>query len=323
MDHGGFTKYDLRGPGAEAYLSRVLCGGIPKVGRVRLSYMLTPKGRIWSEATVARLAEDRFLLCGPTLADLRDFDWLSARLPTEGVMLARGYAHDAALMVMGPKSREVLQPLTDADLSAAAAPWLSVAEITLAGVPVTAMRVSYVGELGWELHLASEHLETVYEAIMPRVKSVGGCQFGSYALNAMRIEKGYHGWGSDFGIEYTLFDAGMGRFANLNKGDFIGRDAVVAQAETVADWTWIGLDLTENCPEPMASDPILRDGACIGYVTSASHGYRTGKHVVLGYVQTGTLAQGDRCEVRILGRDRAAIRHDPHVYDPDNLRLKS
>jgi dimethylglycine dehydrogenase len=323
MDHGGFTKYDLRGPGAEAYLSRVLCGGIPKVGRVRLSYMLTPKGRIWSEATVARLAEDRFLLCGPTLADLRDFDWLSARLPTEGVMLARGYAHDAALMVMGPKSREVLQPLTDADLSAAAAPWLSVAEITLAGVPVTAMRVSYVGELGWELHLASEHLETVYEAIMPRVKSVGGCQFGSYALNAMRIEKGYHGWGSDFGTEYTLFDAGMGRFANLNKGDFIGRDAVVAQAETAADWTWIGLELTENCPEPMASDPILRDGACIGYVTSASHGYRTGKHVVLGYVQTGTLAQGDRCEVRILGRDRAAIRHDPHVYDPDNLRLKS
>ena len=220
MDHGGFTKYDLRGPGAEAYLSHVLCGGIPKVGRVRLSYMLTPKGHIWSEATVARLADDRFLLCGPTLADLRDFDWLSAHLPSEGVTLKRGYAHDAALMVMGPKSREILQPLTEADLSAAAAPWLSVAEITLAGVPVTAMRVSYVGELGWELHLSSDHLTQVYDAIMPRVQAVGGCQFGSYALNTMRIEKGYHGWGADFGTEYTLFDAGLDRFCQHEKGRF-------------------------------------------------------------------------------------------------------
>lgn len=322
MDHGGFTKYDLRGPGAEAFLSRVLCGGVPKVGRVRLSYMLTPKGQIWSEATVARLGDDRFLLCGPTLADLRDFDWLSKHLPDEGVTLTRGYRHDAALLIMGPKSREVLQPLTDADLSADAALWLSVAEITLAGAPVTAMRVSYVGELGWELHVASDHLEQVYDAILHNARAAGGCQFGSYALNAMRIEKGYHGWGADFGTEYTLFDAGLSRFANMKKGDFIGREAVVAQSQNPAAWDWVGLEITEDAPEPMASDPILKDGALIGYVTSATHGYRTGKNLVLGYVRRGTLPDGQSCTVRVLGLDRAAVRHNPHVYDPANARMK-
>ena len=323
MDHGGFTKFDVQGPAAATYLSRVLCGGVPEVGRVRLSYMLTPKGRIWSEATVARLVEDRFLLCGPTLADLRDFDWLSAHLPRDDVILRRGYAHDAALLVMGPKSREVLQPLTDADLSAEAAPWLSVAEMTLAGAPVTALRVSFVGELGWELHLPSDQLAQVYEAIMENVQALGGCQFGSYALNAMRIEKGYHGWGADFGSEYTLFDAGLGRFANMKKGDFVGRAAVSAQAAVPAEWEWIGLEITEESPEPLSSDPILVDGTWIGYVTSASYGYRTGKLLALGYVKTGSIGLGATCQVRILGKDRPAVRHDPHVYDPGNARMKA
>ncbi len=323
MDHGGFTKFDLRGPGAEGFLSRVMCGAVPKVGRVKLSYMLTPKGRIWSEATIARLADDRFLLCGPTLADLRDFDWLSQHLPSEGVTLQRGYSQDAALMVMGPKSRDVLAPLTDANLSADAAPWLSVQEITLAGVPVTAMRVSFVGELGWELHLSSEHLVQVYEAIMPKVKALGGCQFGSYALNAMRIEKGYHGWGSDFGTEYTLFDAGLGQFANLKKGGFVGREAVLEQSSTTPDWEWIGLEWFGDGPEPMASDPILAGDQWVGYITSASHGYRTGKNCALGYVKRGTLEMGAACGVRSFGRVYEAVRHSPHVYDPDNVRMKA
>ncbi|MEO1344187.1 MAG: FAD-dependent oxidoreductase [Pseudomonadota bacterium] len=322
MDHGGFTKYDVRGPRAEAYLNRVFCGTLPKPGRVRLSYMLTPKGRIWSEATIARLSNDRFLLCGPTLADLRDFDWLSAHAPASGVTLRRGYAHDAALMVMGPHSREVLAPLTEAHLSATAAPWMSVEELTLAGTPVTAMRVSYVGELGWELHMAAGDLTSVYEAIMENVKAVGGCQFGSYALNAMRIEKGYHGWGADFGTEYTLFDAGLSRFANMSKGDFIGRSAVIAQSHADPDWWWIGLNILDDGPEPLASDPIFKDGQWIGYVTSCSRGYRTGKTCALGYVKAGSLDLGAACWLRVFGEKRRAVRHNPHVYDPDNLKMR-
>ncbi|MEM6620843.1 MAG: FAD-dependent oxidoreductase [Pseudomonadota bacterium] len=322
MDHGGFTKYEVAGPGAAAYLSRVFCGSLPAVGRVRLSYMLTPKGRIWSEATIARLGEERFLLCGPTLAIDRDFDWLSAQLPESGVTLTKGYAHDAALMVMGPKSRAVLADLTDADLSAAVVPWLSAAEITVAGVAVTALRVSYVGELGWELHLASADLPVLYEAILTAGTAHGICDFGSYALNAMRIEKGYHGWGADFGTEYTLFDAGLGRFANLTKGPFNGREAVIEQSQRAPDWEFIGLEITAPGPEPLPSDPILVEDKMIGFLTSVTHGHRTGKLIALAYVARGTLAMGDSCHVQAFGTRRDAIRHSPHLYDPHNQLMK-
>ncbi|SPJ29917.1 GcvT family protein [Falsiruegeria mediterranea] len=322
MDHGGFTKFTVEGPGAEAYLDSVFCGTIPKPGRIKLSYMLTPNGRIYSEATIARLSAERFVLCGPTLASLRDFDLLSEQLPDTGVTLSMGHQKDGALMVMGPKSRALLTELTEADLSAAAAPWMSVAECQIAGVDVIAMRVSYVGELGWELHVASADLPKLYGAIMERGADFDAVQFGSYALNSMRIEKGYHGWGADFGTEYTLFDAGLQGFAKPDKGTFQGQAALVRQAGQPVDWEWVGLEVTEPSPEPLASEPIVKDEKVIGYVTSGTHGIRTDKTLVLGYVERGTLAMDEACHVRILGEDHTAIRHDPAQYDPQNLRLK-
>lgn len=322
MDHCGFTKFVLDGPEAPQALSRIVCGALPPVGRVRLSYMLTPRGRIWSELTIARLDETMFLLCGPTLAVGRDFDWISEQIGAAKATLHKGHAHDGALLVMGPKSRDLLQPLTDADLSAAAMPWMSAARIGIAGCAATALRVSYVGELGWELHVASRDLGALYDAVRQAGAVHGVCDFGSYALNAMRIEKGYHGWGADFGTEYTLFDAGLGRFANLDKGPFTGRDAVVAQSQSTPEWEFIGLEITDPGPEPLGSDPILKDGERVGYLTSVSMGYRTGKLLALGYVSHGAVAMGEGCEVRAFGRARAARRHGPHVHDPQNTRLR-
>ena len=139
----------------------------------------------------------------------------------------------------------------------------------------------------------------------------------------MRIEKGYHAWGADFGTEYTLDDAGLSRFANMSKGDFIGRAAWERQGQAASAWEWIGLEIEEPTPDPMASDPIIKDGAWIGYVTSASLGFRTGKTLALGYVKAGSLAMDGRCAVTVLGKDRSAKRHDPHVYDHENARLKT
>ncbi len=323
MDHGGFTKFTLEGREVVEVLDKVVCGTLPPVGRVRLSYMLTPEGRIWSEATIARLGESRFLLCGPTLAVDRDFDWLAAACGDADVRLTKGYARDGALLVMGPKSRDLLQGLTTADLSAANAPWMSLAEIEIAGIPVTATRVSYVGELGWELHVANSDLVALYGAIWAAGCPYGICNFGSYALNAMRIEKGYHGWGADFGVEYTLFDAGLSKFANLSKPAFTGQKAVEEQAERKAAWTFIGLEITDPGPEPLPSDPIIRGDRVVGYLTSVSMGYRTGKLIALGYVENGALEMGETCSVQAFGEMRAAMRHSHHVYDPRNERLRS
>ncbi|MEM6589287.1 MAG: FAD-dependent oxidoreductase [Pseudomonadota bacterium] len=319
MDHGGFTKYLLEGPDAADVLNRVFCGSLPKVGRVRLSYMLTPGGKIWSEATIARLSEDRFLLCGPTLAVDRDYDWISAQMQGADAKLTKGYEKDAALLVMGPLSRAVLENLTDGDMTA---PWMSVLETTVADVPVTALRVSYVGELGWELHVASEHLVALYRAVWAAGLPHGICNFGSYALNAMRIEKGYHGWAADFGTEYTLFDAGLAKFADLVRGDFTGRTAVLKQQNERPDWQFIGLDITDPGPEPLPPDPIMLADRVIGHLTSVSMGYRTGRLLALGYIEAGALDIGNACHVLAFGAMRSAIRHRPHVYDPDNVRLR-
>ncbi|MGB0799396.1 MAG: aminomethyltransferase family protein, partial [Planktomarina sp.] len=321
MDHGGFTRYEVEGPAATDFLNKVFCGAMPSVGRVKLSYMLTPKGKIWSEATIARLADDKYLLCGPTLADQRDFDWMMKYLPETGVSLTRGSDFDAALMVMGPKSRAVLQPLTSDDLSKENAPWMSVREITIAGAPVIALRVSYVGELGWELHMREADLVTVYDAIMEQGADKGMVEFGSYGLNAMRLEKGYHGWGADFGIEYTAFDAGLDRFVSKKKEDFIGRDAFLAQAEAEKHYHFTAFELEGHGADAMSSDPICLDGKPVGYVSSGGTGFRINKRIALGYL-TVTANPGDVFEIEILGQSVKATVATLPFYDPENDKLR-
>jgi dimethylglycine dehydrogenase len=324
MDHGGFTKYEVSGLGAAAFLDSVFCGSIPKAGRVKLTYMLTPKGMIWSEATVARLAEDRYLLCGPTLAVQRDFDWLQRYLPDDGtVTLSMGSKRDGALMVMGPKSRELLSSISDADLSREAMPWMSVSDIEIAGISVTAMRVSYVGELGWELHVPSDDLSDLYDAIWIAGEPLGLVDFGSYALNAMRLEKGYHGWGADFGTEYTVFDAGLEKFVNLNKETFVGRDAVLHQKQSPSAWCFVGFDVEDGDADALPSDPIYDGEALVGYVSSGGTGYRLGKQLALGYVIQGNDDVGCEVEISILGERRRAIVTETPFYDPANDRLRS
>ena len=322
MDHGGFTRYEVEGAGATDFLNRVFCGKMPTIGRVKLSYMLTCKGKVWSEATIARLAEARYLLCGPTLADQRDHDWMAQFLPETGVTLRRGSDYDAALMVMGPKSRALLQPLSEADLSKDSAPWMSVREITIAGAPMIAMRVSYVGELGWELHMRSADLVAVYEAIMAEGVDNGIVEFGSYALNAMRMEKGYRAWGADFGIEYTAFEAGLDRFVSREKESFVGRDAFLAQAEQERAYHFIAFELDGHGADALSSDPICLNGNPVGYVSSAATGFRIGKRIALGYL-TVPARPGDKFELEILGQPVRATVAAAQFYDPDNERLRA
>lgn len=323
MDHGGFTKFEVEGPGATAYLERVFCGTAPRPGRIKLSYMLTAKGMIWSEATITRIEEERYLLCGPTLAVQRDLDWLRQALPADGSVALRPYeGRDAALMLMGPASRTLLSRLTDADLSKARMPWLSAHEMTVADRPVTALRVSYVGELGWELHLASADLEPVYAALVAAGTDLGLVDFGSYALNAMRLEKAYHAWGADIGSEYNLYDAGLQGFMNLDKPDFIGREAALRQRDRPSDWAFAGFVVEGGDADPLPSDPILLDGALAGYVSSGGTGFRIGRRLALGYLKRELLRDDAPYHIEILGEPRPARLVRGAFYDPENTRLR-
>jgi dimethylglycine dehydrogenase len=329
MDHGGFSRFEVSGPDAAAFLDRMFCTRLPAVGRVRLAHMLRPNGTVWSEATIARFDDDRFLLLGPTAARERDFDWLSRHLVAhadgESVDLRYGTERTSTLMVMGPRSRDLLARLSDADVSREAAPWMSLREIEVAGVAATALRVSFVGELGWELHVDDDDLVELYLAIHAAGADLGLRDFGSYALNAMRIEKGYHGWGSEFGVEYTPFDAGLERFVDFDKPDFIGQGAALVQADKPAAWsygTWtVGIESIPGSPgDPAPSAPIRIDGRPVGFVTSASMGFRTGHRVCLGYVEGRYAEVRDGFTIDGYGVDCPARRHDHAVYDPEDAR---
>ena len=322
MDHGGFSKFEVEGPDATRYLERVFCGRIPGELRTRLAYMLTPSGRIWSEATITRMGENRYLLCGPTLAEQRDHDWLREALPAGWrVTLRRGCAQDATLMMAGPLSRDLLATVTDADLGNDVLPWLSAATITVAGCAATALRVSYAGELGWELHLASADLQAVHDALRRSGRDFGLVDFGSWALDSLRLEKGYHAWGLDIGVEYTPFDAGLDRFIAFNRTDFMGCDAVARQRRTGSAWRFAGFTIADSDADALPGDPILLDSVPVGYVTSAGTGFRMMKRLALGYVRANT--PPGAWSIRILGNDCPAAPSPLPFYDPDNARLKA
>ena len=329
MDHAGFTRYEVTGPDAAAFLDRVFCTRLPAAGRVRLAYMLRPNGTVWSEATIACLSDGRYLILGPTAARERDFDWLRHnRRPDEDVELRMGGRRTSTLMVMGSASRELLSRVSDDDLSRQAAPPMSARQIAVAGAEATALRVSFVGELGWELHLDATDLVAVYRALHEAGDDLGLRDFGSYALDSMRIEKGYHGWQAEFGVEYTPYDAGLERFVHLDKGAFIGRAAALEAGRRPAEWSF-GIWTVDLGPLPgEAGDPppsatIRVDGRPAGYVTSASPGFRTGTRVCLGYVQGRHAAADTGFTIDVFGTPCPATRHRRAVYDPDRRRPRS
>jgi dimethylglycine dehydrogenase len=324
MDLGGFTKYWVSGPGAEAYLNRIICGNLPKLGRVSLAYALTERGTILSEFTITRMAADRFYLLSAGTALWHDTDWLKAHLPADGsVRLEEASAAGSSLVLAGPKSRELLAKITDADLSNTAFPWPSAQEITVAGKKVLALRVNYVGELGWELHVPMADLVHVYNAIWKAGEPLGIRDFGMYAMDSLRLEKGYRSWKQDITHEYTPFDAGLERFVKLDKGDFIGKQALTERHAKGEVERFVPLTVETPTADALTCSIVFDGATQVGIVGSGGYGHRIGKSIALAYVRKDLATPGTQLEIEILGRRyKATVAQEP-IYDPRNERLKA
>ena len=221
LDLGGFTKLVVAGPGAAAWLDRMVCGRLPRPGRVSLAYMLNQRGGIVCEFTITRLAQDRFYLASAASAEWHDLDWLERHSPRDGsVSIENHSARFGTLVLAGPNSRKVLAKVADADLSNERFPWLGAREIEIGFTRLLALRLNYVGELGWELHVPMENLVPVYDAIWAAGGPHGIRDFGVYAMDSLRLEKGYRSWKVDVTHEYTPLMAGLDRFVDLGKADF-------------------------------------------------------------------------------------------------------
>ena len=317
LDLPGFSRFWVKGDGADDWLRGFGTGGIPKVGRIGLIYVSDPRGRILTEMSCIRLEENGFVLITAASAQWHDGELVKRSVP-DGVTVTETTRDRDCLIVAGPTSRDVLAGLTDADLTQG---WLTHQHATVAGKPAFLIRVSFTGELGWEVHAANEDMPVIYQAIL----YAGAKPFGMYALNSLRIEKGYRAWKGDLSTDYTLFEGGLDRFVKLDKPqDFTGKAALMAEKQQGSKKRFVTL-LVEagDCDAPYMSC-LWKDGQIVGETTSGAWGYRVGASVALGVVRADLAVPGTELEVEIYGeRLRAVVQQDRPLWDPENERLRA
>jgi len=322
LDLSGFAKFDISGPQAETFLNRICANRVPrKAGGIALVHLLSPGGRILGEMTLSRISEDHFYALSAAGAELRDWDLLTQSLrPDEAVRIDNVSESRGVLVLSGPRSRDVLSAVSDARLDSQAFPWLCARDIIVAGQPVRALRVSYVGELGWELHAPIGSLLALYEALWDAGGKFGIANYGLYAVNSMRLEKGYKAWSAELTNELNLIEADMPRFVNLTKGDFVGRSATMTAPHRPLKIAYIEMDASDT--DPRGGEPVLTEDRCIGVTTSGAYGHRVQKSLAFASVPPELAAPGSSFDILVQGERRPARVLAAPAFDPDNSRMK-
>jgi dimethylglycine dehydrogenase len=325
VDITSFSKFQVSGPGAEAYLDRLVANRLPaKTGRITLAHGLNKTGGVRSEFTITRDGPESFYLISSGAAERYDHDHLLKHLPDDGsVHLDNVTTAHGVLVLVGPKSRDVLRKVTDADLSNNAFPWLTGQFITLGLAPVRALRVNFMGDLGWELHHPIPYQNQIFDDLMAAGAEFGLGLCGMRAMDSLRMEKSYRMWGQDLTTDYTPFEAGMDRFVKLDKGDFIGREALVAQREAGVPHRFVTLEVEVDDADPWGNEPLWQGDRMIGRATAGAYGHWVLKSLALAYVEPEAAEEGTEMEIEILGERKRAKVIPESPYDPENASLRS
>ncbi len=325
MDLSTFAKYEVSGADALEFLQRICANRVPaKNGGIVLAHLLTPAGYIESEMTITRLAPDRFYVLSAAVAQLHDKDQLEWRKrPGERVSIVDVTDDYGVLVLAGPRAREVLSATTGEDLSSAAFRWLTAKESTVAGVSaVRLLRVNYVGELGWELHIPMAQMPVIYDALALAGEPHGIRPFGTYAMNSLRMEKAYRAWGSELTNEVTLAEAGLERFADLTK-DFIGKAGTTNSLRNGPRTLLAYLEVDTEDEDCLGNEPVYRGDAVVGVTTGGAYGFAAKKSLAFAYLEPALVKDGGSFEIMLRGEmHRARIIPQP-IWDPGNARLRA
>jgi len=322
LDLPGFSRLRLQGEGARQWLASLITGIVPKPGRIGLGYFADDSGRIATEMSIMALAEDSFSLITAAVAEWHDFEWLKKHLPQQTrISLENATERFTCQILSGPKSRDILAEVTDADLTL---PWLSHQSCRIAGRWLQLVRVSFAGELGWELHTKVEDTAAVFDAVWAAGEKHGLKPFGMFALDSLRLEKGYRAWKQDLSTDYTILQGGLERFVKWDKPDFKGKRALQNEKQQGVKKRFVTL-VVENpgeCDAPYMST-LWRDGAIVGETLSGGWGHRVDKSIALGMLRADLAAPGTGVEVEIFGeRFAATVQDDKPLWDPQNARLR-
>lgn len=325
LDLSSFAKYDVTGADAETMLNRISANKMTgREGGITLTHYLSPEGRLNGESTITYLSQGHYYVLSGANCEERDLAILTHGVEAGEDVKVKNITNDwGVLVVAGPRARELLTKITDVDLSNDSFRWLTGKEITVAGVPVRAMRVNYVGELGWELHCPMGQMLELYDAVWAAGEEFGVANFGTYAVNSMRMEKAYKGWGAELTNEITPIEAGVERFFNESKQAFNGKEASLKVREQGPKIKIVYLDVEPGDNDIVGGEPLMDGEKVIGITTSGGYGHYTGKSLGFGYVETPYAEQGKQFEVELLGQKRKVkVISDP-VWDPASERSRA
>ncbi|MEQ1547253.1 MAG: FAD-dependent oxidoreductase [Chakrabartia sp.] len=325
QDMSAFAKCEISGLGAEAWLDQLLTNAVPKkVGRVSLSYLLTSKGGVRSEFTVYKMASQRYYLVSAGAYERHDHDYLKKAMPTDGsVSFERLTTSMGVLVLAGPRSRDVLAKLTDTDLSSASFPWLTGKKMSIGLAQVDALRVNFIGELGWEIHHPIEMQNYIFDVLFEAGAEFDIKPFGIRAMTSMALEKSYKLIPRELSIEYSAFESGLDRFISLKKQAFFGRDALLSWKEKGLSNTLVTLEVHGvSDADARGSEAIYQGDQLVGRTTSGGYGWRVKKSLALAMIRPDVAIVGAAFEIAILGvRYKATIIEDS-PFDPENNALR-
>ena len=317
-----YGKFEVTGKGAVDWLSKVMANKVPKVGRIALSPMLNERGRLIGDFTLCRVAEERVFLIGTYAAEQFYLRWFERTLSTSGVTVRPCAMEYVGLSVAGPNSRALLQGLVSEDLSNAAFPFMSFRRLDIGMVPAFVGRVSFTGDLGYEIWVTTEYQRALYDLLAAAGRKYSLRPFGGRALNAMRLEKSFGTWAREYRPIYGPFEAGLARFVDLTKDDFIGRAPAAAEKAKGGERRLIALSVQAADADAIGDEPIYHDGKVVGWVTSGGYGHSVGQSLALGYVSAAVASAADGFAVEIIGERRAARRLAQAPFDPSGARMR-
>jgi dimethylglycine dehydrogenase len=323
LDISIYGKFEVSGPGAAAWLSTVMANKIPAPGRMALAPMLNERGRLIGDFTVCRLTAERFFLIGTYAAEGYYLRWFERTLPATGVTLRPCAMEYVGLSLAGPQARALLQSLVATDLSTAAFPFMTFRRLDVGMVPALVGRVSFTGDLGYELWVTADYQRALWDLLTGAGREYGLRPVGGRALNALRLEKGFGTWAREFRPIYGPYEAGLGRFIDLTKGEFTGRSAALEEKESGGVRRLITLDVDARDADAIGDEPIWHDGKVVGWVTSGGYAHGAGKSIALGYVPKELAGETTGFEVELIGERRAAVRLVEPPFDPQGARMRA
>tara|TARA_Y100000590_G_scaffold391663_1_gene468504 strand:+ start:1902 stop:4334 length:2433 start_codon:yes stop_codon:yes gene_type:complete len=326
LDMTAFAKCRIKGPKAEQFLDNLVANKLPKsTGRINLCHALNTKGGVHSEFTIMRESDDSFYLVSAGAFQRLDHDWIKKWLPSDGTVQFENLTNSIGVLVIsGPKARDLIKRVSKDDFSNENFKWLSSKMVDIGYAPVNAMRVNFVGELGWEIHHPIEYQNHIFDTLMESGKDLGLKPYGIRAMNSLRVEKSYKLVGTELSIEYSPYESGLDRFIHPNKGSFIGLESLNKWREKGFDNILVTLEVHDTTDaDVLGNNPIYENDNVVGRATGGDFGFRLGKSIALGMVKPELANIGQKLKIDILGKIHNATIIEDSPYDPNNELLRA